>query len=314
MSEALHFDSLVWHWPIAWYLFLAGVSAGAVTFAIFLKHIKLGWAAYRSPYFQAAAIIAPISIFLGLGILVVDLTKPLEFWKILVFYNPRSVMSMGVLVLMVYQLVLFLWLGCAFQQPIMEWVEQRAPKLQPWLERLWRFEAAYTGVLVILAVSLGAYTGFLLSALVGYPMLSNPVLPLLFLISGLSSGAAAVLLGGIWLKGQPDAAEVRFIHGIEIPLILLEIVMLFTFFSGLILSGGRSEVAAMQALGPGFWGVVFWVGIVSLGMVLPLFANLIMGATAKRTVRYVAMTASFSLLGVLLLRHFVLYAGQMTVA
>jgi len=55
---------------------------------------------------------------------------------------------------------------------------------------------------VILSLSLGAYTGFLLSALIGFPLLNNPVLPLLFLISGLSSGAAATLLGGVLMRGK----------------------------------------------------------------------------------------------------------------
>lgn len=42
MSSAFHFDSLVWDWPIAIYLFLIGVSAGMVTIAIFLKRRILG--------------------------------------------------------------------------------------------------------------------------------------------------------------------------------------------------------------------------------------------------------------------------------
>ena len=37
-------------------------------------------------------------------------------------------------------------------------------------------------LLLLLAVLLGAYTGFLLSALKTYPLLNNPVLPVLFLI------------------------------------------------------------------------------------------------------------------------------------
>jgi protein NrfD len=43
--------------------------------------------------------------------------------------------------------------------------------------------------MLVLAVLLGAYTGFLLSALKSYPFLNNPILPVLFLFSGISSGA-----------------------------------------------------------------------------------------------------------------------------
>ena len=54
-----------------------------------------------------------------------------------------------------------------------------------WLARLERLLAP---LLLLLAVLLGAYTGFLLSALKTYPMLNNPILPALFLVSGISSG------------------------------------------------------------------------------------------------------------------------------
>ncbi|ARD24352.1 MULTISPECIES: cytochrome c nitrite reductase subunit NrfD [Shewanella] len=309
-----HFDSLIWHWPIAIYLFLAGISAGAICFAVLLKHFKLGKNAYKSSFVRAACLIAPLAVFAGLGILVVDLTKPFDFWKILVFYNPTSVMSVGVAVLMVYQVALFSWLACLFQEPIRHWCNDRWPIVDKALDILLKMEATITGLLVILALSLGAYTGFLLSALTTFPMLNNPVLPMLFLISGISSGAAGTLLGGVLMKGNPDGKEVHFIHNIEIPLILLELALLFTFFVGLILTGGQSQVAALNAIGEGFWGWVFWAGIVVVGLAMPLAFNLFMTASAKRKFSYVAITASCSLFGVLLLRNFILYTGQMTVA
>ncbi|MCL1148274.1 cytochrome c nitrite reductase subunit NrfD [Shewanella sp. 10N.261.52.F9] len=309
-----HFDSLVWPWPIAIYLFLAGISAGAICFAVLLKHFKLGRDAYKSGFVQAACLIAPLAVFAGLGILVIDLTKPFDFWKILVFYNPTSVMSVGVAVLMVYQVALFAWLACVFKAPVLNWSNGRWPILEKIFNGIAKQEATITGLLVILALSLGAYTGFLLSALTTYPMLNNPVLPLLFLISGLSSGAAGTLLGGVLLNGNPDGKEVHFIHNIEIPIILLEIILLFTFFAGLILTGGQSQVAALAAIGEGFWGWIFWAGVVVVGLSMPLAFNLFMKASAKRKFSYVAVTASCSLVGVLLLRNFILYTGQMTVA
>ena len=310
--SAFHFEGLVWHWPIAIYLFLAGLSAGAVFFAIMLKHFKLAGEAYHSPFVQAAAIIAPIAVFGGLGILVFDLTKPLDFWKILVFYNTTSVMSMGVLVLMAYQVALFAWIACIFNKMILQLLGDRLAFVGRLIKWLVKQEASITGVLVILSISLGAYTGFLLSALIGFPLLNNPVLPLLFLISGLSSGAAATLLGGVLLRGNPNGIEVRFIHGIEIPMILVEIGLIFTFFVGLILSGGQSQVAALNAIGYGFWGWIFWGGVIGIGLTLPLAANLWMKVSADRKFTYVAVTASFSLIGVFLLRNFILYTGQMT--
>ncbi|MGX2955228.1 MULTISPECIES: cytochrome c nitrite reductase subunit NrfD [Shewanella] len=309
-----HFDTLVWHWPIAFYLFFAGVSAGAMFFAVLLKNLCLKQDAWRSGFVQAACLVAPLTVMAGLGILVIDLTKPFHFWKILVFYNPTSVMSIGVMILMVYMVFMFAWIVMVFRQPIDDWCEQRFPVVLKVTGFLAKHEPSLTGLLLIFSLALGAYTGFLLSALPGYPMLKNPVLPLLFLISGLSSGAAASLLGGVLLKGNPDGKEVHFIHKIEIPLILVEIAVIFTFFAGLVLTGGQSKVAAFNAIGEGFWGWVFWLGILGCGLSIPLAMNLFMTATAKRKWSYVAATATLSLLGVILLRHFILYTGQMTIA
>ena len=36
-TSAFHFESLVWDWPIAIYLFLIGISAGLVTLAVLLR-------------------------------------------------------------------------------------------------------------------------------------------------------------------------------------------------------------------------------------------------------------------------------------
>ena len=36
-QNAFHFDSLVWDWVIGVYLFLAGMSAGAVMISIYLR-------------------------------------------------------------------------------------------------------------------------------------------------------------------------------------------------------------------------------------------------------------------------------------
>ncbi|MGP1833285.1 cytochrome c nitrite reductase subunit NrfD [Shewanella frigidimarina] len=312
--NALHFDSLVWHWPIAIYLFLAGVSAGAMFFAVLLKHVCLKEQAYRSGFVQAACIVAAVSVLAGLGILVLDLTKPWDFWKILVFYNPTSVMSMGVLILLIYQVFMYAWIAVVFSKPIEEWCQPRFPIVCKITTILAKYEAGITGLLIIFSVSLGAYTGFLLSAQPRFPMLNNPVLPLLFLASGLSSGAAASLLGGVLLKGSPNGQEVRFIHRVEIPLILGEIFLIFTFFMGLVLSGGQSKVAALNAIGEGFWGLIFWFGIMGLGLSAPLAMNLFMNATSKRKFSYVAGTACLSLLGVIMLRNFVLYTGQMVVS
>ncbi|POF59096.1 cytochrome c nitrite reductase subunit NrfD, partial [Vibrio vulnificus] len=101
-ESAFHFDSLVWDWIIAIYLFLAGMSAGAVMITVYLKRKVIVGDPAQNGIMKAMAWLAPFGIISGLTILIFHLTKPLEFWKIMIFYNPTSVMSMGVILFQVY--------------------------------------------------------------------------------------------------------------------------------------------------------------------------------------------------------------------
>ena len=101
---------------------------------------------------------------------------------------------------------------------------------------------------------LGAYTGFLLSALKSYPFLNNPILPVLFLFSGISSGAAVALIAmAICQRKNPHSTEAHFVHRMEIPVVWGEIFLLVAFFVGLALGDDGKVRALVAALGGGFW-------------------------------------------------------------
>ena len=97
--------SVAWPWPIAVYLFLAGISGGAVALAVILNLFSHSHA--DTPQMKAASVVGLITILLGMVCLVLDLTDPLQFWRILIFYNPTSVMSIGVMALLFYIPLLF---------------------------------------------------------------------------------------------------------------------------------------------------------------------------------------------------------------
>ncbi|MBK5143843.1 cytochrome c nitrite reductase subunit NrfD [Budviciaceae bacterium BWR-B9] len=318
MSSAFHFESLVWDWPIAIYLFLIGVSAGMATIAVFLKRRVLADGASRDGIIKATAIIAPLTVIVGLVILIFHLTRPWTFWYLMIFYSPTSVMSMGVMLFQVYMLVLIVWLAVLFRQEIANFLEQRFKGLR-WINgiisALARFERVLEPLMIFLAVALGAYTGFLLSALKTYPMLNNPVLPVLFLFSGISSGAAAAVLFGItWFKQPVDSPSVHFVHQIEKPVVLFELFLLLALFVGLFFGGGQREAAAVAAIGGGFWSNVFWFGVIGLGILLPLIMSMVCSKRVQHSKSYIIAVACMGLSGILLLRFFILYAGQMTVA
>lgn len=105
MDGAINFtiglsEGIAWPWPIAVYLFLAGISGGAVAVALMLNFFR--HKTETTPIIKSASIIGLATILLGMLCLVLDLTNPLYFWRILVYYNPTSVMSIGVMLLLFY--------------------------------------------------------------------------------------------------------------------------------------------------------------------------------------------------------------------
>ena len=76
--------------------------------------------------------------------------------------------------------------------------------------------------------------------------------------------------------------------------------------------GGTLRSALAAALGGGFWTWWFWLGVAGLGLILPMLLK--PWANRSSTFHGVLAVCGASLTGVLLLRFFILYAGQLTVA
>ena len=166
LHDAFHFPSLVWDWPIAIYLFLLGISAGATTLSVLLRRKGAG---SESGIIKATAILAPESVILGLLILIFHLARPWTFWKLMFHYQFDSVMSMGVMLFQVYMAVLFAWLAVVFRSEIetlrRHLLQEKFAFVDDLIAWLARIERLLAPLLLLLAVLLGAYTGFLLSAL-----------------------------------------------------------------------------------------------------------------------------------------------------
>lgn len=231
-------------------------------------------------------------------------------------YSFTSVMSMGVMLFQLYMVVLVLWLAKIFEQDLLALQQRWLPKLgivQKVLTLLTPVHRGLETLMLVLAVLLGAYTGFLLSALKSYPFLNNPILPVLFLFSGISSGAAVALIAmAIRQRNNPHSTEAHFVHRMEIPVVWGEIFLLVAFFVGLALGDDGKVRALVAALGGGFWTGWFWLGVVGLGLIVPMLLKPWVNRSSG--IPAVLAACGASLIGVLMLRFFILYAGQLTVA
>lgn len=318
MNDYVPFQTpnLVWDSTIAIYLFLLGVASGSTLLAVLYKRSRKLVNPSESWIIRSTAVLAPSTVTIGLLLLIFHLTKPWTFWYLMFNYQFDSIMSMGVLLFQVYMAVIFLWIAIIFREWIERLINRFVPALQFVVNLIKTTEKFINPIeifLLVLAVLLGVYTGFLLSDLISYPMLNTLWLPALFLASGTSSGIAALIVAVLLVgKQSTHSDEVHFLHKWERPTVVFEMLMLIGFFTTLYLGGGQKTVSADNALS-GFWGNVFWAGVVGLGILFPLISNLLASAKLKHSKGFMLLLACVTLTGVLCLRYFILYAGQMTI-
>lgn len=318
MNTYFHTPNLVWDSTIAIYLFLLGISSGSVQLAIAYRNSTKIDKPSENWIIRSAAILGTVPTIIGLTLLVFHLTKTLSFWKLMFNYNFTSVMSMGVMMFQCYMAIICVWIAIMFKDWVAMLINRFLPVFKfvlPWIDFAERkLLKAIEFILFVFAAILGAYTGFLLSALISYPMLNNPVLPALFLASGSSSGIAATFLM-ILLVGKlsGDSNEIHFMHKFEVPIMVTELGLLVAFFVGLHFGGADKTLALHNAL-TGFWGYVFWIGVFFIGILIPLVANIFGSHKVKHSVKFIILVSIFDLIGVLCLRYFILYAGQLTIA
>ena len=305
MDGALNFTAtfshgVEWGWPIAVYLLLAGMSGGALIAAILLKRYKRQES--FSPFFKAASLLAFVSIMLGMVCLIADLEKPLLFWKILINYNFTSVMSIGVAGLCLFIPLSFLMCLYAFGaelKPFCGFFDGVMKILSPLYPLL-------SALCLLFAVIICAYTGFLISVLIRFPLLNTAVLPALFIASGLSAGmSGSSLIAALFFKEDPHSSDLSSLHGVEFYVLCAEILLILMLFVSLLLGSSYQQGAAV-AFYSGVWAKFFWLGVVLVGFVLPLVLNFTLGK-----MKFSFYLGSFAaVVGVLLLRVFILYAGQ----
>jgi polysulfide reductase chain C len=308
------FNPIVWPWPIAVYLFLAGLSAGSIMVALLVK-----WNRHEGEHttfwdamVKAGAVLAPITIIIGLMLLIVDLHKPFDFYWLLIKYNFSSVMTLGVLALFIYTPIVLIFMLLIFEDTI------KKVKLFSIVLPVIAYIKSFHGYAKIIEYSLfgialvvGAYTGFLLSAIQANPMWNTPVLPLLFLTSGVSAGVAAnILVGLMFFKHSVNKESIKYLLVMDLRVIMTEIPLILVLFVGMMYTGGDALIAAKQALSVGIWAKVFWFGVIGVGLVLPLIIAFTALKNHAYRVGYIMINSFVVLCGVMMLRFYIVYAGQ----
>jgi formate-dependent nitrite reductase membrane component NrfD len=243
---------MIWGSIIAWYLFLAGLGAGALTIAALFNLRGVNDA--RVVQF-AGRLLAPAAVIVGLVLLMMDaqagFKNPLRFFYLLT--NFGSVMTWGVAILGLFVIVSVVGF-------VMFVMKKRIPH---WLDT----------VGLVLALCTAAYTGVLLGVVKTYPFWNNALLPVLFAVSALGSGQAATLIfAEILAKGK--LREDRLMMRLTLALPVAEALLL----AALLYVGRSSNAAATQSVSSlvsGNLAVLFWLLLVVVGLALPFLLALV---------------------------------------
>jgi protein NrfD len=149
-------------------------------------------------------------------------------------------------------------------------------------------------------VGLGVYTGILLSTLGARALWGSALLGPLFLVSGLSTGAAAMML-------FPVSSEER--HALarwDLAAMGVEVLLLALVLVGLSTGGADARAAAALLLG-GRYTAPFWALVIAAGLAVPALLEVIeFRLHAKPSV----VTPALVLIGGLALRWILVSAGQ----
>ena len=184
----------IWTWEVAMYLFLGGLTAGIMIFsALMVVRHKDEIAPFAT---TRLAMLAPIVLSLGMTTLFLDLEHKLFVYRFYTSFQLTSPMSWGAWILIVVYPVSIL--------QILSTLRSGYPFLAVFVDRLTigrlildgceRYRKAIALTVIPFAVMLGVYTGILLSAFSARPFWNSGVLGILFLVSGMSTAAALVVL------------------------------------------------------------------------------------------------------------------------
>jgi len=172
-------------------------------------------------------------------------------------------------------------------------------------------QAVWGWLTMIFGISVAAYTGFLLSVAPAIPAWSHPLLPVLFVISALSTATAWYMLWTYFAKGGNDVKELREKIGHQVEwadfgLIALELLAIAAYFNYLYYAYAGGKVVFHEALSSA--GFVW--GFLVLGLIVPWIMEFVASKWHWRFL--VPIAAVLVLIGGFLLRYYILHFGVYT--
>jgi len=247
MSDTFFTASPHWRWLIILYFFVGGIAGGAYFVAALLQWF--GRPEDR-PVIRTGYGLAFWGAIISGTLLTLDLGRPLRFWHMLfqsenfpsLMFKSWSPISFGAWAILLFG-------ACA----ALSWWEERRERAPSLVAKL------IAGLGGLFGFFVAGYTGVLLSVTNRPIWADSPWLGALFLASGASTGAAALMLFG--RRRGASETSIRWLESFDAQALMVELVILIVFIASL---------WPIRQVWFSFWGFLLLVGVVLAGILWPL--------------------------------------------
>ena len=282
-------------WPIVIYLTLAGIACGASLCAVyFLRAKNKAQEGQSSTIVKTAFYVAIGAILAGAILLLFDLQNPGNFYLNFLEFNPASAIAWGTRIITIFVML------CVYSLALLYTVDsddEDNTKTNP-------IGMILMALLVFFSLAIGIYPAYVLGqASIARPLWEPLLLMPLFLLLGLHSGFALVQL--LTYKKWTQEA-VQQVKKLDMGAIILEIIL----FVLLIVVTSLSS-AGKDQLFLGHYALWFWIGVVLIGWVIPLFVNSRFASSSSfPEERSILLTQLCLIGGAFALRTVIVFGGQ----
>lgn len=272
-----------WGWTIALFLWFVGLSGMGMFLNNWVRHKLMVYLCTAASIVGTLLVISHLTRILNLPLAAIHSLLDMSF-------NFTSWMFIGICLLVVQccgTLFYSLVLGGVLRQPACERV----------VNATW-----FNYALAAVGVAVTIYSGFLLTQAVGVTLWNTALIPLLWIMSGMACALASIEI--FVALDRMDASNLGWVHQTSLWVKAAELLTIFAFLH--VASGSTSAAAraGAQALLCGPQSIMFWLGVIVCGLLVPMGISL---TTHNR--QLVAVGGLLGAVGALLLRACVLFAG-----
>lgn len=299
-----------WDWRVAVYLFLGGLTAGILVMSAVANLRKWPDSTY-GPQCERGAMFAPFILAVGMLFIFLDLERKTNVYWFYLTLQPTASMSWGAWGIMIIIPLSFFYALSTAPPELRHNLRfglliKLSEKLRPYHRKLAMINFG-------LGIFLGIYTGVLLSSMMARPLWNSSLLPVLFLTSALSTGAAFLII----IANKKDVK--LFYTKFDIWLIVAEIMIILLFFYGQSHSTANRMASIMPFFTLNHEFFLYFIAIIVVSILLPL--ALIIKLLEMRedhadeltdeTLLKMNLSAAMVLVGGFIIRLALVYAGQL---